>query len=101
MLTNDFTVHPRKRVSATPITDWAGRPMPKTLDDCYGRYSYAKRRAYNYCVELCKKYDGFNLCITSYNTFCFTVSFDFIHPDTGEYMRAIITRAHNNAYYVA
>lgn len=26
-----FTVHSRKRVDRTPLTDWAGRPMPKTL----------------------------------------------------------------------
>lgn len=101
MLTNDFKLHPRKRVNATPKTDWAGRPMPKKLSECYGSYSNDKQRAYNYCVDLCKKYDGFNFCITGYNTFTFTVSFDFMHPETGEYMRAIITRDYNNAYYVA
>lgn len=40
-----FTVHPRKRVGRTPLTDWAGRPMPNTLDDVYGSYSSKKAEA--------------------------------------------------------
>ena len=40
-----FTVHPRKRVERTPLTDWAGRPMPKTLSDVYGSYSSKKAAA--------------------------------------------------------
>ena len=99
-LVRDFEVHPRKRVSATPTHDWAGRPMPKTLGEVYGRYSDAKAYAYNYCRDLCRKYNGERFCITSANTFTFVVSFDFPHPETGEYMRAIITRKHNSAYYV-
>ena len=41
-----FTVHPRKRVGRTPLTDYAGSPMPKTLDDVYGSYSSKKPAAY-------------------------------------------------------
>lgn len=41
-----FTVHPRKRVGRTPLTDCAGRPMPSTLGDVYGSYSSRKAAAY-------------------------------------------------------
>lgn len=37
-----FTIHPRKRVARTPLYDWAGLPMPKTLHDVYGSYSSKK-----------------------------------------------------------
>ena len=50
-----FTVHPRKRVGRTLLTDWAGRPMPKTLSDVYGSYSSRKATAYEYCRMLCDK----------------------------------------------
>ena len=53
-----FTVHPRKRVDRTPLTDWAGRPMPKTLSDVYGSYSSKKAAAYEYCRMLCDKFNG-------------------------------------------
>lgn len=99
-LTDDFEVHPRKRVSPTPLRDWAGRPLPRTIGECYGRYSVAKQHAYDYCRKLFDKYDGADFIITSYNTFSFTASFDFSHPQTGEAMRAIITRDHNHVYYI-
>lgn len=53
-----FTVHPRKRVGRTPLTDWAGRSMPKTLSDVYGSYSSKKAAAYEYCRMLCDKFNG-------------------------------------------
>lgn len=53
-----FTVHPRKCVDRTPLTDWAGRPMPKTLSDVYGSYSSKKAAAYEYCRMLCDKFNG-------------------------------------------
>lgn len=99
-LNSDFNVHPRKRISPTPTRDWAGRTMPRTLDEVYGRYSDAKRHAYDYCINLMRRYNGHNFAITSHNTFMFVVSFDFPNPETGEAMRAIITRDHNDAYFI-
>lgn len=89
----DFTVHPKAAVPSV-------RVIGHTLDDVYGSYSYAKAQAYNYCRYLCDKYDGYDFCITSANTFAFTVSFDFINPNDNRPMRAIITRAYNHAYYL-
>lgn len=95
-----FTVHPRKRVGRTPLTDWAGRPMPKTLNDVYGSYSSKKAEAYKYCRMLCNKFNGERFCIASHNDNVFTVDFDFQHPETGEMMRAHITPSYNHAYYI-
>ena len=46
-----------------------------TLRDCYGSYSYAKERAFNYCKELCDKYNGTGLKIIGYNTCGFSCGF--------------------------
>lgn len=92
-LKHDFTVHPDM---AAPFVSAIGH----TLDDVYGSYSVAKAQAYRDCKELCEKYDGYGFCITSANTFMFTVSFDFINPDDNRPMRAIITRTYNHAYYL-
>ena len=46
-----------------------------TLRDCYENYSYAKERAFNYCKELCEKFNGNDLKIISYNTFGFSCGF--------------------------
>ena len=100
-INKDFTVHPRKRISSAPLYDRAGRPMPWRLYQVYGSYSQAKQRAWDYCWKLCNKYNGTNFCITSYNSFSFCVAFDFLHPETGEYMTARITPSYNHAYYVA
>ena len=89
----DFTVHPK---AAAPLV----RDIGYTLDDVYGSYSDAKAQAYRYCTDLCYRYDGYDFCITSANTFTFTVSFDFINPDDNRPMRAIITSAYNHAYYL-
>lgn len=47
------------------------------LSDCYARPSDAKIRAYEYCMYLCRKYNGDNPKICSYNTFGFTFAFTF------------------------
>lgn len=95
-----FTVHSRKRVGRTPLTDWAGRPMPKTLSDVYGTYSSKKAEAYEHCRMLRDKFNGERFCIASHNGYVFTVDFDFPHPETGEMMRAHITPSCNHAYYI-
>ena len=46
-----------------------------TLRDCYVSYSYAKEKVFNYCKELCDKYNGNGLKIISYNTFGFSCGF--------------------------
>ena len=93
-------VHPRKRVERTPLYDWAGRPMPKTLDEVYGRYSSKKAYAYRFWRGVCEKLHGERFCITSHTCNFFSISFDFPHPDTGEMMRAIATGRSSHCYYI-
>lgn len=57
-----------------------------TLDDVYGRYSDRKFRAYCYCRDIQRKYDGRNGAIVSHNTQMFTYGFyfDTIDEETAE-----------------
>ena len=89
-----FRIHPRKRMPPTP-TD-----APIYLDQVYGTCSLAKRRAYCDCKYLCDSVGGKNMRITGHNCMTFSVSFDFVNPDNGRPMRAIITRNYNHAYYI-
>ena len=86
-------VHPR---AAAPHCHGIG----ETLDDVYKIYSREKLAAYNYCRELFDDLGGWAFAITSANSTMFSVMFDFAHPDTGELMRAHITRYNNHAYYL-
>lgn len=45
------------------------------LEQCYGRYSGAKAKAYDYCVDLYSKYEGVDFKIIGYNTCTFSVGF--------------------------
>lgn len=92
-ITEAFTVHPRAKA---PEIYTAAR----TLTEAYKRPSVAKQNAFYYCEKLCKRFNGWNLRITSVNCFTFSVVFDFMHPETGEAMRAVITKSCNHAYYL-
>lgn len=67
--------------------------------DVYGKPSYAKVRAFNYCVELAKAYNAYTYKITGANTCTFTFQFAFYRKNTrtGEVKRYIahITRDYN------
>lgn len=71
-----------------------------TLDECYKHPSEAKRYAFRRCKNLCNELNGFNFCINGYNCMAFTVIFDFEHPETGELMRAHITKDYNHLYFL-
>ena len=49
------------------------------LEDCYNNYSYAKERAFDYCINKMQEMGGKYGCIISYNT-CF-FSFAFVVND--------------------
>lgn len=51
------------------------------LYNCYAKPSYHKIKALEYCNELCKKLNGYNLKIISYNCMKFSVGFQFIQDD--------------------
>ena len=46
------------------------------LDDCYNNYSYAKERAFDYCINKMQKMGGSYGCIISYNIFFFSFAFE-------------------------
>lgn len=62
-----------------------------TLYHAYTRPSTAKERAWNYCVELMVKYNGYGLKVLSYNTFMFTAAFLFTDPENGNIKMMYIT----------
>ena len=47
-----------------------------TLYDVYTTVSQAKRNAYDYCLALCAKENGYNFRIISHNTFSFSVAWE-------------------------
>ena len=71
-----------------------------SLDEVYGSYSAAKARAWKQCESLCAELDGFNLCVTSANTFKFTAQFEFANPENGRPMVCHITPTQTYAMYL-
>lgn len=57
-----------------------------SLYNAYGKPSEAKQAAWNYCINLCAKYNGFSLKVVSYNTCIFTAGFLFYQNDKLCYM---------------
>lgn len=90
----NWDFHPRKHAPYRRVREYT------TLEECYKCPSSAKQYAYRICKNLCNELNGFNFCITSYNCMAFTVIFDFEHPETGELMRAHITKDHNHLYFL-
>lgn len=70
------------------------------LCEVYGSYSAAKAQAWGQCESLCAELDGFNLCITSANTFRFTAQFEFANPENGRPMVCHITPSRTYAMYL-
>lgn len=71
------------------------RSAATQLREVYNSWSDAKERAYQYCRNKFIELDGWNFCICSYNTFMFTVGFEYNDPETGEHMFAYITKNHD------
>lgn len=46
-----------------------------SLWEVYGRWSRAKENAYNYCLDLMRKVNGYSGCVCSHNTCVFTYGF--------------------------
>lgn len=47
-----------------------------SLHDVYGSFSRAKENAWEYCLNLCHKENGYNFHIISFNTFGFSVAWN-------------------------
>ena len=67
------------------------------LWQAYARPSQAKEKAFAYCVDLMRKYNGYDLRITGYNTSKFSVAFKFT-DENGALCMAYIT-ADNDRYF--
>ena len=70
------------------------------LTDVYKSPSDAKCHAYEVCLRMYEKMDGWDFCIVSHNTFTFCVAFQFMDPETGEVVQAYITPTHNYYWYL-
>lgn len=67
--------------------------------EAYEKPSIYKVRAWNYCKEMCKALNGFNLRITGHNCMAFTVKFEFAHPENGALCTAWITKDYDRFCY--
>ena len=57
------------------------------LEDCYDKFSRAKEKAYNYCLDFYEELDGYHFRITGYNCNTFTCAYLF---DTSENQYIIV-----------
>lgn len=66
------------------------------LRDCYGRFSEAKAQAWDYCIDLYLKYNGYALKVIGHNSMQFSAGFvgEIADAVTGELKKAFfyITR---------
>lgn len=85
-----MTVNQQKKVARGNINRYSKSDL-YTLHHAYGRPSYAKENAWNYCIDLMRKYDGYGLKVISYNTFMFTAGFMFTDKETGVLQFMFIT----------
>lgn len=79
---------------------FVSRRRGNSLSDVYGSYSSAKAAAWEHCISLCSKLDGYYLCVTSANSFVFTAQFEFDNPENGRPMVCRITPTQTCAMYL-
>ena len=80
---------------AREAANWAYSHRNWTYGDIYEAYdkpSYEKVKAWNYCKRVCERLGGWDLIISSKNTFQFSAVFTFIDPETGVICYGYITR---------
>lgn len=94
-----MTTTQQKKTAKAKYRDWYVSDALE-LSDVYGRYSDAKRNAWEYCKNLCEKYKGFNLKIVSHNINIFTAGFVYPDKTTGQEMFMYITPSYDIAVEV-
>ena len=57
------------------------RSEKRYLSDCYNSFSNAKARAFSYCKEIERKFNGFEGRVCSFNTFSFTYAFEYTNDE--------------------
>lgn len=70
--------------------------MKYCLEQCYAKFSEAKRFSYEYWLDMCTALEGWSFRINAYNTMCYSLSF-FFNDHEGNICFAYITR--DNARY--
>lgn len=85
------------KIALSKFNDWY-YSSAKELYQVYGSYSQAKENAMNYCKEMMKKYEGYDLRIISHNSNVFSVG--FIFKDDGKKIFAYITRDYDRFAYL-
>ena len=68
------------------------------LSDCYKSASYAKKRAYDYCLSLVRDYKGVEFGIVSYN--CTVFTFGFVGEIDGKTAFFYITPTYDRYIYM-
>jgi hypothetical protein len=86
----------RQRTAKANITAY-NNSTAYGLYDVYDSFSQAKSQAWDYCKELCNKYNGYALKVVSFNTFMFTAGFEFVDENTGVVMYMHITPNYDTA----
>ena len=57
-----------------------------TLREIYGRFSEAKRRAYDWCMQDMRDHDGFAPRVIKGNCMAFSFAYQYVNQETGELM---------------
>ena len=69
-----------------------------TLEECYGAFSSAKRKAFYECTNKCAEMDGWRFRIISFNTMSFTCGWLYEDKETGVIMLNVET--YRNTYTI-
>lgn len=59
------------------------RSEKRYLSDCYKSFSDAKAKAFNYCKEIERKFNGFEGRVCSFNSHIFTYAFEYVNEEDG------------------
>ena len=70
------------------------RSTARTLWDVYDSFSYAKEKAFNYCIELLNKHHGENGRIVYKNGFVFSFGFTYTDENNKKHF-VYITKSHD------
>lgn len=86
----------QERVAKANIERWKASNK-NDITKAYKNPSVAKRRAWNYCKELCAGLNGRELKVVSNNCHFFTAGFQFADKETGVVKYMHITAYHDTA----
>jgi len=91
-----MTIKEREKVARANYRNYKMSDM-NDLWKAYGNASNKKYRAWDYCKELCYKFNGHGLKVINKNTFIFTAGFEFEDEKTGVCKFMYITPSYDTA----